>query len=188
MDPQVNLMAVAVIVGYFLLAAGSLLFGWVRAGRLDLLPTLILTGFGLIVGLILTILCPKMEDRRGIIFFGTIFGLIILPFFAAYVVLGPQAWIESSRRKPAAPPGIDVPILIDLDTASILDSVEAKLATYADGTQLQRVHYTDSAAAAASLRAEYGGRLPPSRGSADMKACWSIPRDSPGFSSRTACR
>jgi hypothetical protein len=161
MDPRVNLIAVAVIVGFFLLAAGSLLLGWVRAGRVDLLPTLILTAFGLIVGLILTFFYHAMEDRRGIIFFGTFFGLILLPQFALYVVLGPQAWKESSRQQSAAPPGIDVPTITDLDTRSILDSTEAKLATYSDGTQVLKVRYTDAETAAARLHAEYGGNLPP---------------------------
>lgn len=161
MDSRVNLMAMAVIVGFFLLALVSLLLGWVQSGRVDLLPTLILTGFGLIGGLVLTFFYTAMEDRRGIIFFGTFFGLIILPQFAAYVVLGPQAWKESTRQQPAAPSGIDVPTIIDLDKRSILNAVEAKHAIYADGTQVMTIRFTDAATAAAFLRAAYGRKLPP---------------------------
>lgn len=112
MNPRVNLLAPAVILWFFLVGAGSLLIGWVQAGRVDLLPTVILTGLGLIGGLVLALLYRTMTHRRGIVFFGTFFGLIVLPQFAAYVVLGPQAWNKSSQQQPASPPGIDVPTLI----------------------------------------------------------------------------
>jgi hypothetical protein len=127
-------MAAAIIAGFSLVVAVSLLVGWLHARRVDQLPTLLPTAFGLIGAAVLTVLYLLMEDRRGIVFFGAFSGLILLPWVAGLAIFGPQAW---------------------------LDVAEAKLATYPDGTSILTVRYTDAAVAAARLRAEYRGTLPP---------------------------
>ena len=160
MDTRVNLIAAAIIAGFILLAAVSLLVGWLHARRVDQLPTLLPTAFGLIGAAVLTVLYVYMEDRRGIVFFGAFSGLILLPWVAGLAIFGPQAWKESSPPRGAALIEEAAPTVTDI-TTGMLDAVEAKLATYPDGTYISTVRYTDAAVAAASLRAEYGGTLPP---------------------------
>ncbi len=159
MDARVNLMAAGVIAGFILLAASSLLIGWLHARRLDHFPTFFPALFGLIAAAVLTVVYVYYpEHRRSIVFFGAFSGLIVLPWVVLNAVLGPGAWKESSRSQTAAPEA--APTVTDL-TAGMLDAVEAKLATYPDGTSVLTARYTDAAVAAASLRAEYGGTLPP---------------------------
>ena len=160
MDARVNLMAIAVIAGFILLAAVSLLVGWHHARRVDQLPTLLPTAFGLIGAAVLTVLYLSMEDRRGIIFFGAFSGLILLPWVAGLAIFGPQAWKDSSRERAAARAEEAAPTVTDI-TGGMLGVVEAKVATYPDGTSISTVRYADAAAAAAFLRAEYGSPLPP---------------------------
>jgi hypothetical protein len=100
------------------------------------------------------------EDRRPIVFFGVFFGLVVLPWAAAHAILGPQAWKESSPRRGGARMEEAAPTVTDI-TAGMLDAVEAKLATYPDGTYIVTARYADAEVAAASLRAEYGRTLPP---------------------------
>jgi len=159
-DTHVNLMAAAVIAGFILLAAGSLLSGWLQAGRVDQFPTLFPVAFGLIAAAVLTLLYLSMEDRRGIVFFGVFSGLILLPWVAIVTISGPQAWKESPRSRGAARTKDAAPAVTDI-TAGMLDAAEAKLAAYADGTYVVTARYADAAVAAASLRAEYGRALPP---------------------------
>ena len=159
MDTRVNQMAVGVIAGLFLMAAVSLLAAWLHARRLTLMPTVIVTAFGLISGGVLTLLYLAMEDRRGIVFVGAFFGLVVLPWAAAHAILGPQAWKESSPRRAAVPTEEAAPTVTDV-TAGVLDAAEAKLAAYPDGTQVVTIRYADAAAAAALLRAEYRGTVP----------------------------
>jgi hypothetical protein len=125
----------------------------------DQIATLFPTAFGLIAAGILTVVYVYYpEHRRSIVFFGAFAGLILLPWVAGLVILGPGAWKESSQPQAAGQEA--APMVTDV-TAGMLDAVEAKLATYPDGTSVSTVRYADAAVAAASLRAEYGGQLPP---------------------------
>jgi hypothetical protein len=162
-DTRVNLMAAAIIAGFVLLAAVSLLLGWLHARRIDQFPTLFPAIFGLICAVVLTVLYLSMEDRRGIVFFGAFSGLILLPWVAGLAILGPQAWKDSSQKRAAAPKEAAAPLVTDI-TAGMLDAAEAKLATYPDASSILTVRYADAAVAAARLRDEYGGKLPPLTG------------------------
>jgi hypothetical protein len=155
-------MAAAIIAGFILLAAVSLLIGWLHARRVDQLPTLVPTAFGLIGAAVLTAVYVSGGEQRhrGIIFFGVFSGLILLPWVAGLAIFGPQAWKESSPRRGAALREEAAPAVTDI-TAGMLDAAEAKLATYPDGTYIVTARYTDAAVAAASMRAEYRGTLPP---------------------------
>ena len=160
MDTRVNLMAAAIIAGFILLAGVSLRVGWLHARRVEQLPTLLPTAFGLIGAAVLTVLYLLMEDRRGIVFFGAFSGLILLPWVAGLALFGPQAWKDSSQERAAALTEEAAPAVTEI-AGAMLDVAEAKLATYPDGTSILTVRYTDAAVAAARLRAEYGGTLPP---------------------------
>ena len=160
MDTRVNLMAAGVIAGFILLAAVSLLIGWLHAKRVDQFPTLIPTAIGLVAAAVLTLLSLSMEDRRGIVFFGVFLGLVLLPWVAGLALFGPQSWRESPRGRAAARTKEAAPTVTDI-TAGMLDAADAKLAAYPDGTYVVTARYADAAVAAASLRAEYGRALPP---------------------------
>jgi hypothetical protein len=159
-DTRVNLMAAGVIAAFILLAAVSLLVSWLHTRRVDQFPTLFLAAFGLIAGAVLTLLYLSMEDRRAIVFFGAFVGLILLPWVAGLAIWGPQAWKDSSQERAAALTEEAAPTVTDI-TGGTLGVVEAKLATYPDGTSISTVRYSDAASAAAFLKAEYGSPLPP---------------------------
>ncbi|MBZ5513568.1 MAG: hypothetical protein LAN62_01735 [Acidobacteriia bacterium] len=159
-DTRVNLMALGVIAGFILMAAASLLIAWLHARRVDQFPTLFLTIFGLIAAAVLTLLYWKMGDRRAIVFFGAFAGLILLPWVAGLAIFGPQAWKDSSQERGAARAEEAAPTVTDI-AGGMLGVVEAKLATYPDGTSISTVRYPDAAAAAAFLRTEHGDPPPP---------------------------
>ena len=159
MDPRVNLMATGIIAGFILLAAASLLIGWLHARRVDQFPTFFPALFGLIAAGVLTVAYMYYpESRRAIVFFGAFAGLIVLPWPAINAIWGPEAFKESPPRRTAAPEA--APTVTDL-TAGLQDTLEAKLVNYPDGTYVVTARYADAAVAAASMRAEYGGTLPP---------------------------
>jgi|GEM_PF-4108667 len=160
MDTRVNLMAAGIIAGFILLAAGSLLVGWLHARRLDQFPTLFPAFFGLIAAAVLAMLYMSMTDRRGIVFFGVFVGLILLPWVAALFIFGPDAWKYSERAGDAPLTEEAAPAINDI-AAGIVDAVEATLANYSDGTSVSTIRYTEPAVAAARMKAEYGGTLPP---------------------------
>ena len=85
------------------LAAIAMVLGlaWQRSGRFDHLDTAMLLVFLVLPALLLGGFAKGMDDHRPIVFFAVFFGLILLPWLAAYAALGP-GMLRSSAEAAAS--------------------------------------------------------------------------------------
>jgi hypothetical protein len=74
---------------------------WQRSGRFDHLDTVLMLAFLALPALLLGGFGTAMDDQRPVVFFAVFFGLIVLPWLAAYAAFGPGMLKEKQKGPPA---------------------------------------------------------------------------------------
>jgi hypothetical protein len=117
----VDLVALAMVLG----------LAWQRSGRFDHLDTVLMLVFLALPALLLGGFAKAMDDQRPIVFFAVFFGLIFLPWLAAYTAFGP-GMIEKKQKGPPVPAA-------------------------AEGGYVQKLEFADEEAARKNLLEDLGG-------------------------------
>ena len=145
-----------VIALYGLAVAAVLGVTWLRSGRIDQPITLVVTALLLVLPLALGVAMAVMPDRRGLVFIGGFFALVVLPFVAVLLVAGPEAWISSkAAAAPAAatPADSGVPTVLASQPMALRKGAESsELQMWSDRVTTLRTVFTDETIAETTLR------------------------------------
>lgn len=169
MEAGIRPVAYGMVAAYLLAGAGVLLTAWLRTGQIDQPGTLIVAGLALIAGLIMAALLSMMRDPRGMLFFGTFFGLVVAPHVIVFTLF-PDRFSQGAEPDPftiaaetPAPQGpqVEAPVQVTDITAGVLDARRATLAAYSDGSQVIEIVYDGEAQARLRFLAEYQNEPPP---------------------------
>ncbi len=161
---QARPIAQCLVAAYLLAGLGVLAAAWMRGGPMVQPQVLVMAGLALGGGAVLALLLAMMRDARPVVFFGTFFGLVVLPHFLAFGLFPqylPQAPAPAPAAEPSRQPTADTPLLVTDLTRGILDARRALLSIHADGSQRLEVIYDGEAQARLRFLAEYQNQPPP---------------------------